>query len=298
MYFDDAEGMVFRPPSEAESFILRVTIGCSHNECTFCTMYRGVQFRVRKMEDIENQIEAASMYGRGLRRVFLADGNALALPTKMLLDILNLLKKTFPKLTRVSCYGGPKDILRKSKEDLELLYDAGLHLLYLGIESGDDSVLLNVHKGVNSKQMIEAGQKVLAAGMKLSVMIILGLGGQKLSLNHAINTAKVISMIQPNMLSALTLMLPEDSELRRQVDQGNFIPLSPYQQMVEIKRMIQEIRLEETTHCIFRSNHISNRLPLAGVLPKDQEKLLSQIDQYIELLKNENDPTYNDIGGI
>ena len=212
--FDNAEGMVFRPPSEANSFILRATIGCAHNRCTFCSMYRDVQFRARPLSEIEPIIQKTARYYPGIRRVFLADGDALVLSTDRLLAVIDLLKANFPKLSRISCYGGPLDILRKTPADLQLLKQAGIQLVYLGIESGDDEVLARVQKGVTSEQMIEAGQKIIAAGMKLSAMLVLGLGGRELSRQHAINSARVASAINPTMLSALTLMLHRGTPLR------------------------------------------------------------------------------------
>lgn len=292
--FDNAEGMVFRPPSEANSFILRVTIGCAHNRCTFCSMYRDVHFRARPMSEIEPIVQNVARHYPQLRRIFLADGNALVLSTDKLLDILTLLKKNFPKLSRVTCYGGPLDILRKSPDDLQKLKQAGLQMVYLGIESGDDEVLAMVQKGVDSSQMIAAGQKILAADMKLSAMLVLGLGGKKLSMQNAKGSARVASAINPTMLSALTLMLHRGTPLRADADKGLFQPLSPYDFVVELKELIT--RLDMKSPCIFRSNHVSNMLPLAGTLPHDKEDLLAQADAGILALKNQTRPTYNDDG--
>ena len=292
--FDNAEGMVFRPPSEANSFILRVTIGCAHNRCTFCSMYRDVQFRARPMSEIEPIVRSTARHYPQLRRVFLADGDALVLSTNKLLDILALLRDSFPKLSRVTCYGGPLDILRKSPEELQQLKQAGLHMIYLGIESGDDEVLARVQKGVTSEQMIAAGQKILAAGMKLSAMLVLGLGGKELSRQHAQGSARVASAINPTMLSALTLMLHRGTPLRAEADNGLFQPLSPYDFVIELKELIT--CLDMKSPCIFRSNHVSNMLPLAGTLPGDKANLLSQTDEAIAALKNQTRPTYNDDG--
>ena len=179
MFFDSYDTPVFRPPSEARSFILRVTRGCAHNKCTYCNMYRGVPFQVLTEEEIARQIEAAAVHGRNsVRRVFLADGDALVLSTPRLLKILDVLYKTFPKLQRVAAYSAPKDILRKSHEELVELREAGLKLLYYGMETGDDATLQAVKKGVSGEEAVEAGRKVIAAGMKLSMMIILGLAGK------------------------------------------------------------------------------------------------------------------------
>lgn len=292
--FDNAEGMVFRPPSEANSFILRVTIGCAHNRCTFCSMYRDVQFRARPLSEIEPIIQKTARYYPGIRRVFLADGDALVLSTDRLLAVIDLLKANFPKLSRISCYGGPLDILRKTPADLQLLKQAGMQLVYLGIESGDDEVLARVQKGVTSEQMIEAGQKIIAAGMKLSAMLVLGLGGRELSRQHAINSARVASAINPTMLSALTLMLHRGTPLRAEAEQGLFQPLSPYEFVLELKELVNSLDMHAP--CIFRSNHVSNMLPLAGTLPDDKNSLLRQAEDALQLLKNQTRPTFNDDG--
>ena len=292
--FDNAEGMVFRPPSEANSFILRVTIGCAHNRCTFCSMYRGVNFRARPLSEIEPIIRQTARHYPHLRRVFLADGDALVLSTDRLLAIIELLKAHFPKLSRISCYGGPLDILRKTPADLQLLKQAGLQLVYLGIESGDDEVLTRVQKGVSSEEMIEAGKKIIAAGMKLSAMLVLGLGGRELSRQHALNSARVANAINPTMLSALTLMLHHGTPLRAEAEQGTFHPLSPYEFVLELKELVSNLNMQSP--CIFRSNHVSNMLPLAGTLPADKNSLLLQAEEALELLKNQTRPTFNDDG--
>ena len=293
MYFDDAEGMVFRPPSEAESLILRVTIGCSHNACTFCSMYKSVKFRIRSIAEISDLISQAALFYPDTRRVFLADGNALALKYDDLLTILHLLKAAFPKLTRITCYGGPKDILQKSQLELANLNETGLQIIYLGIESGDDTILSAVAKGVTATEMIEAGKKVIASGIKLSAMLILGLGGRGKTSQHALNSAKVINAINPTMLSALTLMLHEDSALRATADNGKFQPLSPYGVLSELKSIVENI--DVSAPCIFRSTHPSNFLPLAGTLPKDKPKLIRDIEAALSSFKNQTQPTYNNI---
>ncbi len=279
MYFDTAEGPVFRPPSEADSFILRVTIGCSHNRCTYCNMYRSVSFRLRTMEEIVPQVERAKRYGESIRRVFLADGNALVLPTERLLEILALLRQELPKLRRVSCYAGPRDILNKTPEELLALREAGLQLVYYGLESGDDEVLQYVRKGVTAQQAVAAGQRIVAAGMKLSLMVIAGLGGRLWSEQHARHTALAINAIRPHMFSVLTLMMYRGSELRQAYEAGQFAVLSPAEIAGEMQALLTMINLPEGSHCLFRSNHISNYAPLAGSLPQDKDKLLAACRQ-------------------
>lgn len=278
MFFDTYDTPVFRPPSEARSFILRVTRGCAHNKCTYCNMYRGVPFQILKDEEISRQIALAAHFGKDrVRRVFLADGDALVLPTAKLLKILQVLRDTFPKLQRVSSYAAPKDILRKSEDELRQLKEAGLQLLYYGMETGDDATLKAVNKGVNGEEAVEAGRRVTASGMKLSIMVILGLAGKEGSYRHAIETAKAINIIQPTMWSALCLMLYRGSELLEQFERGEFNPLSPAECMEELYTIMENVNLPADKHCLFRSNHISNYIPLAGTLPKDKQKLLAEI---------------------
>ncbi|MBR5173229.1 MAG: radical SAM protein [Phascolarctobacterium sp.] len=295
MFFDTFDTPVFRPPSEARSFILRVTRGCAHNKCTYCNMYRGVPFQILKDEEISRQIALAAHYGKDkVRRVFLADGDALVLPTAKLLKILQALRDTFPKLQRVSSYAAPKDILRKSEEELRQLKEAGLQLLYYGMETGDDVTLKAVNKGVNGEEAVEAGRRVTASGMKLSIMVILGLAGKEGSKRHALETAKAINIIQPTMWSALCLMLYRGSELLDQFERGEFNPLSPAECMEELYTIMENVNLPEDKHCLFRSNHISNYIPLAGTLPKDKNRLLAEIRYSAqELSKLKNWDVYN-----
>ena len=286
MFFDDYDTPVFRPPSEAESFILRVTRGCAHNSCTYCNMYRGVKFEKLSDDQIMRQIAMAySTDAEGVRRVFLADGDALVLPTERLLNILAVLKKYFPNLERVSSYAAPRDILAKSVEELTELRRAGLALLYYGMESGDAQTLKDIRKGVNDKQSIEAGKRVIAAGMKLSIMIILGIAGKEGSTRHALATAHAINEIKPTMLSALSLMLYRGSELKEQFERGEFHPLTPAQLMEELKLIMEHVDLPESEHMIFRSNHVSNYIRLAATLPRDKEQLLKDIAKSILHLK-------------
>ncbi len=296
MYFDNAEGPVFRPPSEAYSFILRVTVGCSHNACTYCNMYRSVKFRTRPMDEILAQIHAAKPYASHIRRIFLADGNALVLATDKLLAILNCLSQTFPRLQRVSCYAGPRDMLNKTPTELAALRDAGLKLVYYGLESGDEDVLRKVNKGVTAAEAIEAGKRIVAAGIKLSVMVIAGLGGKEHSLQHAANTAQAVNAIRPQMLSALTLMLYRGSELLAQFERGQFVPLPPAEIMGELYGLISGIELPPDSHCLFRSNHISNHIALAATLPKDKDRLLADIKAAQAQLTNITDwDPYNNV---
>ena len=284
MIIDNAGGMVFRPPSEAYSFILRVTIGCSHNTCTFCAMYKDSPFRIRPLEEIDGIIDRAAMAYPYIRRVFLADGDALLLPTDKLLHILAHCYKAFPGLTRVGTYGTPADINRKTPEELQRLYEAGLKIIYTGIESGDDEVLRRVCKGNTAAEVTTAGKKILAAGMKFSAMILLGLGGKELTEQHALHTAEVVSAINPTMLSALTLIIPKNVALYEAVKNKTFTPLTAREFLQELDNILRHT--EMTNPCIFRSNHVSNLYPINGTLPKDKDKMLQQLEQVIPQADN------------
>ncbi|MDR2005642.1 MAG: radical SAM protein [Acidaminococcales bacterium] len=286
MYFDDEPGPVFRPPSEADSFILRVTVGCSHNACTYCNMYRTVKFHVKTPDDVSAQIQAAVAAGLPVKRVFLADGDALVLSVERLLSILSELYAAFPKLQRVAAYAGPRAILGKDRRDLLALREKGLKLLYYGLETGDDRLLKEINKGVDAREAVEAGCRVRAAGIKLSMMIIIGLGGVGGSAEHARHTAEAVNIIKPDMLSALTLMLYRGSELKEKYERGQFNILTPPQLMDELSAVLRGINLPPDARTLFRSNHISNYVSLAGTLPKDKEKLLRQAEAaHAELVK-------------
>mgnify|MGYP000867000580 FL=1 len=290
MYFDDYDSPVFRPPSEAYSFILRLTRGCAHNKCTYCNMYRGVPFQVLTDEEIERQIMLAHSYnGAGVRRVFLADGDALVLSTERLLKVLATLRRLFPNFERASSYAAPKDILRKSPEELRQLQETGLKLLYYGMESGDTETLKEIKKGVDGPQSIEVGQRAIAAGMELSVMVILGIAGREGSKRHALATAAALSAIRPTYLGAISLMLYRGSELKEQFERGEFHPLPPAGLMEELYLIIEHLDLPETEHCLFRSNHISNYVPLKATLPKEKPQLLKAIRYSIDELKKMKD---------
>lgn len=295
MLIDDAGGLVFRPPSEARSFILRVTIGCSHNACTFCTMYKDSRFRIRPLEEIEGIINRAATAMPYTRRIFLADGDALVLPTESLLQILDKCHAAFPSLTRVGAYATAADINRKSVEELKTLKEHGLKIIYIGIESGSDTVLSLINKGVTREETRLACHKVLNADIKLSVMILLGLGGKKYAQEHATETASLISDVNPTMLSALTLMIPRTALLSADVDTGRFTPLTARGFLDELETILKQTAV--TSPCIFRSNHVSNLFALAGTLPQDKERLLTELASYKPLL-DDTLPLRNDTGGF
>lgn len=270
---------IFRPPSEAFSLILQITIGCSHNACTFCGAYRGKKFRVKTWDEIEQDIAEASIEFKGINRIFLADGDALAVKTDLLLKILDRLYSSFPGLERVGIYAGPKDILAKSESELSELRRHGLKILYMGLESGSDRILKDIRKGVTAAQMVEAGKKALAAGFDLSVTIITGLGGQELWEEHAVETARIASAIDPTYLASLTLIVVPGTPLEQKVKRGEFKLLTPWQTLQELKLLIENLSL---TNCVYRANHASNYLPLKGVLNRDKKALLSLLNKALE----------------
>ena len=266
---------LYRPPSEAWSMIIQVTEGCSHNKCRFCYMYKCKQFRLKSKEEIINHIEwLKSVYGNKPRRIFLADGNVLCLKTEKLLESLQYIRKEFPKAERISSYSGPLDLLRKTDDELRAVREASLELLYMGVESGSGKVLSMMDKGVNQAQMIEAGQKAVKAGFKLSCMIISGLGGTQYMEEHAVESAKVISAINPHYFSLLRLVVEEESELAKDLEEGRFHLLTPLQILDENIILLENINL---TDCIFRANHVSNHINLAGTLNQDRDMLINKL---------------------
>lgn len=270
------EGKLYRPPSEAYSLIIQATIGCSHNKCTFCSMYKEDKFRIRPTEEIIEDLILGRKYYKNVKRVFLADGDALIIKTEELIKILQAIKNIFPECERVGIYGSPKSILLKSKEELEELKGLGLGIVYLGLESGSDIVLKDIKKGVNSQEMIDAGNKIKASNIELSVTLISGIGGKKHSTIHAIESARVLNEMKPDYIGLLTLLLEEGTELYEDVQSGKFQLLSPIEVLLETKTLVENLEVE---NCIFRSNHASNYLPLRGTLMEDKELILVQIEE-------------------
>ena len=267
---------LYRPPSEANSMIFQVTLGCSFNRCSFCNMYRTKQYVDRPWEEIKLEIDLASKAYPSTRRVFLADGDALNLPVSMLIQILAYLYSKFPQLERVSCYAMPKNLLQKTDNELYKLKKAGLGMLYLGIESGSDVILRKVTKGATHKGIVESCQKAKSHGYLLSCMIILGLGGRTYTDEHISGTNKLISKIAPDYLAALSLQLEDGirEEFMRKFGE-RFLPLNDYELLDELERVISGF--DPPTPVIFRSNHASNVYSLGGTIPQDKERLLSLI---------------------
>lgn len=272
------QGIVYRPPSEAGSLIIQLTIGCARNNCRFCYMYKDKSFYVRSLNEVIIDLEMAKeTYSYPVRRIFLADGDALIVKTQDLLVILNKIKQLFPAIERVSAYGAPKDILGKSLQELEELRQAGLSMIYMGIESGDDIVLTDMCKGAVSEDIIQAGLKLKEAGMASSVTLISGLGGRRRLKEHALESARVISSIKPEYLGFLTLMVEEDAPLYNDIQSGKFPLLSPEEVVEEMRIFLEHIDSEGT---VFRSNHASNYFSLAGTLNRDIPFMLSSLERF------------------
>ncbi len=270
-------GTVIRPPSEADSYILQATYGCSHNRCAFCGTYPDKPFAARPSDEVLEDIALAGRSMPDTRRVFLADGNAMVLSARRLGVILDALAAAFPLLRRVGIYANARDLLDKSEQELARLHQQGLELVYLGLESGSDEVLRRVIKGTTAAEMIEAVHKAKRAGMRVSVSALLGLGGAELSAEHAEQTGRVAAAMDPQYLSMLTLMLVPGTPMHRQWQAGAFRLPEPEQMLVELRGVIDQ--LEGLTRCVFRTNHASNYLPLAGTLSRDRERLLATIDE-------------------
>lgn len=273
------EGRLFRPPSEADALILQATIGCSWNHCTYCDMYRDKTFRVRPLAETLSDLEtAAASFGEHVEKLFVADGDALVMETEHWLAILERARRLFPALRRVSCYAMARNVLAKSDEELRALRATGLSLLYIGPESGDDVTLKRIAKGDDSAAHVTAAERAKAAGMQLSVIALLGIAMER-SDEHARATAELVTRMDPEFFSALTVTVVPDTPLDRLAKKGRFaVPPIPAL-LSELRTMIAEAR---PTDAVFRTNHASNYLPLRGRLPKDRDRIVEVIDAALD----------------
>ena len=273
------EGMIIRPPSEANSILLQVTLGCSHNKCTFCPTFREKRFNIKKDEIIFKDIEFARTNCRRQNRVFLCDGDVMIIPQKRLVPILERIKDRLPWVERVGLYANTKGIGMKTDEQLAELKALGVDIAYMGLESGDDIVLKDVCKGANAEKMIKMGRRVKASGIKLSVTVLVGLGGRARSMIHARETGRVLSAMDPDFVGALSLMLVPGTELHTQHEQGKFVLIDPEEMLAELGGMIAATHL---TDGLFHANHASNYLPIRARLPRDKEQTLEMISQALK----------------
>ena len=273
------EGMIYRPPSEAYSLIVQVTIGCSQNRCIFCSLFKEKRFRIRKVEEVLEDLQDARNKYRYVEKIFLADGDALICKMTDLEAILHFIKDQFSECKQVTLYGSPRSILMKQQEDLDKLREFGISMIYMGLESGNDEVLTYMKKGVTSQEMIEAAQKVKQAKIRLSVTAISGLGGRRLWKEHAKDTGLVLSQMKPDYIGLLTLMIEEDLPLADKIRSGEFEMLNPYDILIETKEMLKYM---DCPDCIFRSNQESNYVNLRGTLNQDKEAMINLLDEAIK----------------
>ena len=282
-------GDIYRPPGEWKSYLLQCTVGCSHNACTFCGMYKNKRYYVRPLEEILEDIEMARVHYTDLssfplgipriERVFLCDGDAIAMDTDDLLTVLRKLKEAFPLLKRVTTYAGPRSTLRKTPEELKALCDAGLTRAYLGMETGWDALLKKVGKGVSAEQMLEAGLRLKQAGMEVWDIILLGLAGPEGSRTHIEESVKMINAMAPRHLSAMTYVPVEGTPMYEDVRAGRFTCITPQQALLETKWLVEGLNVDPLH---ITANHPSNYLPIKGGLPEDKERILDLIDRALD----------------
>jgi len=269
------EGNIIRPPSEVHSIILQITVGCSHNKCTFCGAYKGVRFYIKDAASINDDIAFAARYCQNQKRVFLADGDALIIPTARLEEIFSSIRKNLPWVNRINLYGSTKSILRKTVGELKRLKVLGLDRVYMGLESGHERTLTNIKKGVNTEQMIQAAEMIRAAGIFLSVTVLLGIAGRAQSTLHASRTGRVLTKMKPNQIAALTLMVLKNTPLYNDIRTGRFHLPAQRMLLEELKILVESISLDRVQ---FQANHASNYLPITGRLAKDKKRILDIIE--------------------
>ena len=282
------EGSIYRPPSEAYSLLIQVTIGCSHNTCTFCTMFKDKKFRVRPIEEVFEDLEMARRAYPVVEKIFLCDGDALCISNEKLMRILTRIAELFPECKRVSVYGTARDINRKSDEELKELLDAGMEMIYMGAESGSQAVLDKIHKDVTVREQIDAVKKAERVGIKMSVTFISGLAGLEGWEDHAIATGKMITEMNASYASLLTLMLNPAAPIMKDIESGEMTLLTPEQVVGETYLLLENAMPKKS--CVFRSNHASNYISLRGNLPEDRQRMLAQLKVAMEntgLLKDE-----------
>ncbi|MFR5262680.1 MAG: B12-binding domain-containing radical SAM protein [Christensenellales bacterium] len=282
------EGSIYRPPSEAYSLLIQVTIGCSHNTCTFCTMFKDKKFRVRPIKEVLEDLEMARRTYPVVEKIFLCDGDALCLSNEKLMQILTRISELFPECKRVSVYGTARDINRKSDAELMELLDAGIEMIYMGAESGSQKVLDNIHKDVTVQEQIDAVKKAEGVGIKMSVTFISGLAGLEGWEDHAIATGKMITEMNASYASLLTLMLDPAAPIMKDIESGEMTLLTPEQVVGETYLLLENAMPKKS--CVFRSNHASNYISLRGNLPEDRQRMLAQLKVAMEntgLLKDE-----------
>ena len=273
-------GSVYRPPSEARSLIVQCTLGCSHNKCTFCTMYKDKKFSIRPVEEVLEDLAESRSYSRYIERIFLADGDALILPMDYLLQVLDFINKYFPECKRVAAYASTKAIMRKTDEELRILRERGLAIVYIGLETGNEELLKKYNKGVTVEEIVEHAIRCKKAGMTISVTAINGMAGANGDWQtHAIDTAKAVSRMKPDYIAFLTLRVYSGTPLHDWIESGEFKLMEPLELVRETRLFLENIDSEGS---VFRSNHASNYLPLGGTLNRDRDGLIATIDRALD----------------
>lgn len=270
---------MFRPPAESDSVLIRVADGCPHNSCAFCAMYRSVPYREHDAQTLTRAIAAAAAARPDARRVFLADGDVLALPPKTLAHILDHLRAAFPRLSRVNSYASGQSLAARNDEELAALRESGMHTLYMGLESGSEEVLRLMAKGGTVRSMIEGCRRAQEVGLTMSVMALIGIGGQDLSTLHVERTVAALNAMQPRLLSCLRLVPVPGTPLQRWIASGRFRQLTEEEAVRELRGILSGLELR---HTVFRADHSSNILALSGRLPRDKGRLLSELDELLE----------------
>lgn len=272
------EGDIIRPPSEAYSLLLQVTVGCSHNRCTFCPSFKDKRFRIKRIEEIVEDLEYAARRFRRVDRLFLCDGDALIIPQKRLVGILDAVRTRLPGVGRIGTYANAKSIRKKSVEELRELKERGLGIVYLGIESGNEEILARIRKGATASRIVEAARRVKEAGITLSVTVLLGIGGTEKSMDHARDTARILTDVDPDFAGVLTVMIVPGTPLHEEARSGSFVLPGTFDLLGELRVIVSESRF---SNCFFTANHASNYLPIRARLPRDREEVLRLIDDVV-----------------
>jgi len=284
------EGTVYRPPSEAYSLIIQATIGCPHNKCSFCRMYKDVKFRIRPVKEIKEDLcMARDYYGSFIESIFFADGNTIIMKTEQLLEIFAYAHEMFPHLKRITVYGSARFVNKKSLDDLKRLSEAGLKRVHTGMESGDDITLQRIKKGVDSEGIISAGKKLKEAGIAISEYYLTGIGGKERTIEHAINSARVLSEFSPDFIRIRTFGPIPKTPIYEDYQNGTFQLLSPHEALHELRLLVENLNCENS---VVLSDHINNYWDIHGLLPRDKQKMLAEIDQALTVDESQFRPAH------
>ncbi len=275
------EGNIYRPPSEAHSLLIQATIGCPHNKCTFCSMYKGSRFKIRPVNDIKEDIKAArDYYGAYIESIFFPDGNTIIMKTDQLVEIFQYAHEVFPDLQRITIYGSARFVSKKTQADLIRLKEAGLSRIHMGMESGDDITLQNIQKGTSSAEIIEAGLKLKNAGIQTSEYYLVGIAGRARWREHAENSARVLSAFSPDFIRLRTFAPEPDTPILAEIQAGTFQYLSPHEALREIRVLIENLHCDNS---MVLSDHITNYWNINGLIPRDRDKMLAEIDKALQI---------------